>query len=359
MVFSLFDHPWFSALLCHRDIDALFCAKADIKAMLRFETALAEVEAAHGVIPQSAGAAIVDAIGTYSPEIERLSAGIARDGVIVPTLVEDLRRAVGEELAGYVHFGATSQDVIDTSLMLRIKETLAIFRRDLAAVIEQLDRLKCADGQIPISGRTRMQRALPIAFADRSESWMSPLRDHLDALDHLSGHVPAVQFGGAVGTLDQLGDKGRAVRAGLAATLDLIDPGRAWHTERSRLVDLAGWLAKTSGSLGKIGQDLVLMAQNEVGEIAFASGGQSSAMPFKRNPIQAEILISLARYNAGQLASMHQALIHEGERSGAAWTLEWLILPEMIAATAASLKLANVCLDGLKVQPATTSVSMS
>jgi 3-carboxy-cis,cis-muconate cycloisomerase len=121
------------------------------------------------------------------------------------------------------------------------------------------------------------------------------------------------------------------------------------------MTDLAHWLAQVSGALGKIGQDLVLMAQNEVGEAVLAVGGLSSAMDHKRNPVLAEVLIALARLNAGQLAAMHQALVHEGERSGAAWTLEWLVLPEMIATTAASLKVCAGCLQGLEIRSSTSS----
>ncbi|MGI9436269.1 MAG: 3-carboxy-cis,cis-muconate cycloisomerase [Geminicoccaceae bacterium] len=351
MAFSPFDHPWFSALLNRSDIDALFGVDADIAAMLRFEAALAEVEAAHGVIPKTAAPVIAEAARGFRPDVQRLAAGVARDGVVVPTLIACLRQAVGEANAGFVHVGATSQDVIDTSLMLRIKEAFPLFRDDLAAVLGHLDSLKTRDGQIGMMAKTRMQRALPITFADRCQNWMNPLQHHLDDLEGLSRQVPAVQFGGAVGTLERLGDQAANIRADLATRLGLIDPGRAWHTDRSRLVDFGNWLAKTSGSLGKIGQDLVLMAQNEVGEVSFPASGRSSAMPFKQNPIQAELLVTLARFNAGQLASMHQALVHEGERSGAAWTLEWLILPEMIAATAASLKLAATCLEKLRAHP--------
>lgn len=349
MAFSLFDHPHFSALLRHAEVAELFGAEAEISAMLRFEAALAEVEADLGVIPRDAGAAIVATIREFQPAFDALAAGIRRDGVIGPGLIEKLREAVPEAYRAHVHVGATSQDVIDTGLILRMKQVLAVLRRDSEAILDSLKKLSSQQGMARIMGRTRMQRALPITFGDRIETWKSPLARHLNALDDLENTLLAVQFGGAVGTLDALGERGSEVRAALAERLGLIDPGRAWHAERDRVVDLAAWLAKVSGSIGKIGQDLVLMAQNEVGEAILASGGSSSTMPHKRNPIQAEILIALARFNAGQVASIHQSLVHEGERSGAAWTLEWLILPEMIAATAASLMISKDCLDGLTV----------
>ncbi|MGI9508694.1 MAG: 3-carboxy-cis,cis-muconate cycloisomerase [Geminicoccaceae bacterium] len=349
MAFSLFDHPHFSDLLRHDGIAELFSADADIAAMLRFEQALTEVEAELGVIPKEASAAIIASIRQFRPAMVDLAAGVARDGVIGPSLVAGLRDAVPEAIRTFVHFGATSQDVVDTSLMLRMKQAFSILRQDLEAVVGELDRLGLEQGDVPIIGRTRMQQALPITFADRLKSWTKPLARQLERTDDLAGHVLAVQFGGPVGTLDQLGDKGPAVRAALADRLGLSDPGEAWHAARDRIVDIGGWLTTISGGLGKIGQDVALMAQNEVGEIRLEGGGLSSAMPYKRNPIRAEILVALARFNAGQQASLHQSMIHEGERSGAAWTLEWLVLPEMVATTAASLALSRRCLQGLTV----------
>ena len=140
-----------------------------------------------------------------------------------------------------------------------------------------------------------------------------------------------MQFGGAAGTLEKLGDKGRAVRAALAAALGLGDAPQ-WQSQRDRIAELGGWLATITGALGKLGQDVALMAQAG-GEIALAGGGSSSAMPHKANPVGAEVLVALARFNAAQLGGLHQAMVHEQERSGAAWTLEWLLLPPMLIAT--------------------------
>ncbi len=349
MAFSLFDHPYFADLLQHREIAGLFTPDAELSAMLRFEAALTDVQADLGIIPKEAGIAIGTAIRQFQPGTDKLAAGIRRDGVIGPSLIASLREEMPKAYRGHVHVGATSQDLVDTGLILRLKQALALLRRDLEAVLESLDRLAIRGGNIPIMGRTRMQQALPISLAIRLGTWKSPLARYLQALDGLENHVLAVQFGGAVGTLDKLGKRGPDVRAALADRLGLTDPGRSWHAERDRIADLAGWLAKISGSLGKIGQDLTLMTQNEVGEAVLASSGSSSVMAHKRNPIQAEVLVTLARFNAGQLAAIHQAMVHEGERSGAAWTLEWLILPEMIAATAAALMIGKDCLDGLKI----------
>lgn len=349
MAYSLFDHRHFSTILQHDRIAALFSEEAEIDAMLRFEGILAAVEADLDIIPKAAGKVIETTAATLRPQSERLMIGIQRDALVVPILVQILREAVGTEHGRHVHFGATSQDVLDTGLILRLREALTILRNDLAMVISTLEDFKAKLGKVEIMGRTRMQRALPITFGDRIDTWTEPLFHHQDTLMSLGSRLLTVQFGGAVGTLDKLGDDGPNVRAALAKRLKLADPGRAWHAQRDRIADLAHWLSQVSGGIGKIGQDLMLMTQNEIGEITLASTGTSSTMPHKRNPVQAELLVTLARLNAGKIATMGQSIIHEGERSGVAWTLEWFVLPEMVATTAASLMIAKTVLEGLEM----------
>ena len=349
MTFSLFDHPHFKSLLGRDDLAALFTPEAEIDAMLRFEAGLALAEADAGVIPAASAAAIIEAIGRFEPDADALAAGVARDGLVVPALITALRATLDEPHRPHLHFGATSQDVIDTGLVLRLKAASALLRQDLERIIEKLDQLSRKHGHQPLMGRTRMQRALQVHVADRIGIWRGPLAGHLDALGRLEKLLFAVQFGGPVGTLDALGDDGPRVRALLAVRLDLADPGGCWHTDRGRIADFGGWLSKVSGSLGKIGQDVALMAQNEIGEVVVSGGGRSSAMAHKRNPIGAELLVALARSNAAQLGGLHQALVHEGERSGSAWTLEWLTLPLMVAATGAALGLADRLLDQLEL----------
>lgn len=347
MTSSLFDHPHFKPLLSRDDLAALFSAGVEVAAMLRFEAALAEAEAEAGVIPEAAASAIVETTKNFEPDDAVLAAGVGRDGLVLPVLVNEFRKELDEAHRPYLHFGATSQDVIDTGLMLRLKEAFELLRADIEGVAGQLEKLAAAAGSRPLMGRTRMQRALPVRLADRIGIWKAPLLQHLAALEELRGYALTVQFGGPVGTLEKLGDKGPLVRKNLAEKLALVDPGCCWHTDRSRIADIANWLAKLSGTLGKIGQDVVLMAQNEVGEVELLGGGLSSAMPHKKNPVRAEMLVSLARYNAVQLGGIHQAVIHENERSGSAWTLEWLTLPMMVATTGAALGVAGGLLDDM------------
>ena len=334
---SAFDHPLLSGLLGDEEMTALIGAEAEIGAMLRFEAALAQAESETGVIPPEAARDIARTLETFRPDIAALKAGAARDGVVVPDLVRQIRQAVGEPCAKHVHFGATSQDVIDTALVLRALQCLDLLEQRLATLADAFVDLSARFGDRSLMAHTRMQPAIPIRVADRIESWRAPILRHLDRLDTLRRSIAVIQFGGAAGTLDAFGDKGSAVRAALAARLGLAD-AQQWHSQRDRIADLANWLSLVTGSLGKFGQDIALMA-DAGGEIELAGGGSSSAMEHKRNPIDAELLVTLARFNAVQLSGLHQALVHEQERSGSAWTLEWMILPQMLIATGASSRL--------------------
>ncbi|RWD72469.1 3-carboxy-cis,cis-muconate cycloisomerase [Mesorhizobium sp.] len=338
MTVSPFDHPLFSGLLGDEEAARHFSVEADIAAMLGFERALAEAEAGCGVIPRDAEAAILKTLAAFRPDTARLRAGVARDGVVVPELVRQIKATVGAPHDAYVHFGATSQDVIDTSLVLRLRQAIDHIGLLLGENIVRITGLELEFGERQFMAMTRMQPAIPITATNRTASWRAPLDRHQQRLAEISGGLLALQFGGAAGTLEKLGDKATAVRAALAAKLGLADAPQ-WHSQRDALAEFASWLSLVTGSLGKFGQDVALMALKGP-DIKLSGGGGSSAMPHKQNPVKAEALVALARFNAVQLSGMHQALVHEQERSGAAWTLEWLILPQMVVATAAALRLA-------------------
>ena len=340
MTVSPFDHPHLSGLLGDEETSRLFSAEAELAAMLAFERALAEAEADEGVISQEASEAIVATLASFVPDVTALNAGVSRDGVVVPELVRQLRAHVGAPHGDNVHFGATSQDVIDTALVLRLKVVVDRLDGLLSDVIVRLTGLEQRFGTAPLMGRTRMQAAIEITVFDRIRAWREPLERHRARLATIRLELLVVQFGGAAGTLEKLGDKGAAVRRSLAQKLGLGDAPQ-WHSQRDRLADFASLLSLITGSLGKFGQDIALMAQDG-SEITLSGGGGSSAMPHKHNPVAAEVLVALARFNATQLSGMHHALVHEQERSGAAWTLEWLLLPQMAVATAASLRQAGM-----------------
>ncbi len=340
MSLSPFDHPFLGGLLGDAELAAAFAAEADLAAMLAFEAALAMAEGAEGGIPPEAAAAIAHTARAFTPDMSCLAAATARDGVVVPELVAQLRAAVGEPNARYVHHGATSQDVIDSSLVKRLKDAAQILDRRLAALIAELDVLVAAEGDRRLMGHTRMQRARAITLGHKMAGWREPLLRHRRRLAEMVQRVFIVQLGGAVGDRAELGSHGDAVADRIADALGLGRSGRAWHTERDGLCEFGGWLVLVAGSLGKLGADIALMAQNEMEELRLRSGGRSSAMPEKSNPVAAEVLVTLARFNAAMGGGLQGALVHENERSGSAWTLEWMILPQMAMATGAGLRLA-------------------
>jgi 3-carboxy-cis,cis-muconate cycloisomerase len=341
MTVSAFDHPFLSGLLGDEEVGAFFSAEAELKAMLDFEAALSAAETEKNVIPGTAGTAITKAIASFRPDIEKLRQSTARDGVVVPELVRQLRAAVGKPHAEYVHFGATSQDVIDTGFALRIGKVLDILQDRIEALIERLGELDMRDGAIPVMAHTRMQAAIEVPASRKILSWREPLLRHRARLSAVREGIAVLTFGGAAGTLDKLGSAGEQVAARMAKRLGLGLVPRARHSERDGQAELAGWLSLVTGSLGKMGADIALAAQSEIGEIRLKSGGGSSAMPHKVNPVGAEVLVTLARFNATLVSGMHQALVHENERSGTTWTLEWMLLPQMVVATGAALRAAN------------------
>lgn len=349
----MLPYPLLQALVGDEEVGAFFSNEAELSALLRVEATLAEAEAKAGLISDEAAKRIAESCGSFQADWDGLAAGLAQDGVIVPGFVKQLRAAVGEAHAKAVHLGATSQDIIDTALVLRLKDVIEIFEHRLDTMIHTLRVLKDRDGSTPLMAHTRMQQALPFTVADKIDTWIQPLERHREALEALAPRLLVVQLGGPIGTRGELKGHGDAVADAIAEILGL-GSARSWHSQRDRIGEFAAFLSLLSGALGKIGQDIALMAQNEMGEVRLATGGGSSAMPHKSNPVPAEILVTLARFNAGLLGTLHQALVHENERSGAAWTLEWMVLPQMLVATAAGLRSAQALLGSISFSPSMT-----
>jgi 3-carboxy-cis,cis-muconate cycloisomerase len=335
MSLSPFEHPFLSGLFGDAELSDLFSAEADIAAMLRFEIALAKAQVTAGVIPADEAQSITNGLADFSADIDKLRDGVAKDGVVIPEFVRQLRSAVGGDAAAKVHFGATSQDVIDSSLILRLKDATDILMRRLSDIVSSMEDIDVRDGGNVLMGYTRMQPAIAITVADRVASWAEPLRRDLARLEQVIQGGFAVQLGGAAGTLEKLGENAPAVRRELSRILGLQDRPQ-WHSQRDVIVEFGTILALITGSVGKFGQDVALLAQMG-GEIRLSGGGGSSAMPHKQNPVAAEALVTLARFNATQISALHHAMLHEQERSGGAWMLEWLTLPQMVLATGSSL----------------------
>lgn len=324
-----FDHPWLGGLFADPDTTALWSPEAQLAGMRAFEAAFSRALGDEGA---------ARAIEGMDFDMDDLRAGTAQDGVVVPRLVRQMKAQAGDAAA--VHKGATSQDVIDTATAIAMRDTLALIDARLDVLEQALRDLDARFGARPLMGRTRMQAATEITVADRIAPWLLPLAYHRARIAQARPRVARLQLGGASGDRRDLGDKADTVAADMAAALGLENPPRAWHAMRDGVAEFAGILSLVSGTLGKMGQDIALMAQQGIEEIALSGGGTSSAMAHKQNPVLAELLVTLARFNATQLAGVHQALIHEQERSGAAWALEWMILPQMAQATGRALSAA-------------------
>jgi 3-carboxy-cis,cis-muconate cycloisomerase len=343
MTGSLTSSGLFGRYLHDPDIADLFGQPAFLAAMLRFERAWTSALRDTGSVSVQDADRALAAIDAFAPDIAALGLGAERDGMPVPELVRALRSSLGGA-APAIHTGATSQDVIDTAMVLTLQAAAAMIADRLAKSRAHLARLKERYGAGTLTGRTRMQAARTIPVAARLTVWSNTLQEAGDTLATASASL-AVQIGGAVGLRD--GDKGDEIAAHVARTLGLkLTP--VWHADRQAMVSYGHGLSLVTGALGKIGQDVVLMAQQGIGEIALKGGGTSSVMPHKQNPVGAEALVALARYVAGQQGILAQALIHEQERSGAAWALEWVTLPAMTEACGAAARHADNLLGSIE-----------
>jgi 3-carboxy-cis,cis-muconate cycloisomerase len=339
--FSPLDSQLYGASFTNARVAELFSDAHHVKTMLEVEAALARVQAGLGMIPKDAALEIERAAKSLEVDIAQLRAGIANDGFPVIDLVKQLREKVSSPAADLVHFGATTQDILDTANALRNRDALEIIRELLETVIAQLAQLAGAHRGTIMAGRTHTQQALPITFGFKVASWLAPLLRHHQRLRELEPRINLVQFGGAVGTLAALGNRGLEVQHALAAELNLNQPLMPWHTQRDSVAELAGWLALVTSSLGKMAQDVLLLAQSEIAEVresGDANRGGSSTMPQKSNPITSELILTISRMNATLLPALHYANLHEHERGTHGMQLEWLTLAQMIGLTSGALE---------------------
>lgn len=336
MAVSPFESAWAGPHLGDPETAALFSDAAEIAAMVHVEAALACVQGRLGLIPAEVGEAIAIALDGVVIDPAVLGPGTAGSGIPVPALVQALRELVGGQAAQYLHWGATTQDIVDTGLVLRLARLCDLLGGRLDAVIAALAHQARAHRDLVIAARTWGQVSTPTTFGLRVAGWLAPLVRHRDRLAELRPRLLVVSCGGASGTMAAMGTKGLAVEAGLAEALGLAVAPKPWHAERDGVAELGGWLSLVTGSLGKMGVDLKLMAAH--GTARAGAAGGSSTMPQKANPVGAEALMALARHNATGLAALHGALVHAEERDAGAWVTEWLALPPMAAATGSALR---------------------
>ncbi|MGH9818351.1 MAG: 3-carboxy-cis,cis-muconate cycloisomerase, partial [Candidatus Acidiferrales bacterium] len=324
---------------------------AFVRALVEVEIALARAEARVGVIPASA-AEKLSKVTADKVDITALTKGTVRSGFPIIALVQELRRQVKPDAAVYLHWGATTQDIMDTACVLQLRSAVELIRKRMVEIAHALRSLADKHRSTILAGRTHSQQALPITFGFKVAGWLAPLIRHADRLAEIQARLLVVQFGGAAGTLAALGDKGLAVKGEFARELDLGVTAMPWHAQRDNFVEFAGWLSLVTGSLAKMAQDIILMAQTEVAELGESGDegrGGSSTMPQKSNPITSELIVAAARTNAALLSALHNGQIHEHERATHGWQVEWLTLPQMTILTGGVLKQAAYLAKNLQV----------
>ena len=349
---SALDSKIFGSLFGDFEINQVLTDEAYVRALVEVETALARAEGSVGVIPRAAADQISSAADPNKINLESLAKGTVRSGFPIIALVQEIRKAVGREAASYVHWGATTQDIMDTASVLQLRAAIRLYKERLREAARYLSELANRHRVTVLAGRTHSQQALPVSFGLKVAAWLAPLIRHAARLDEISPRLLVVQFGGAAGTLAALGDKGLAVMHVLADELGLDAPVMPWHAQRDNLVEFAGWLSLLTSSLGKMAQDIILLAQTEVGEVSESAEegrGGSSTMPQKSNPITSELILAAARTNASLLSGLHQAQIQEHERATHGWQVEWLTLPQMVALTGGALKHAVYLAKNLQI----------
>ena len=342
----------FAPLFGDAGVDAMLSDRARLQAMLDVEAALAEAGARAGVIPTAAAAAIRTAAQVERLDVAALASDAADAGNLAIPLIKQLTRAVAAadaDAARHVHWGATSQDIIDTGLILQVRAAVPVIlghlqRAEAAAARQAREHIDTL-----MVGRTWLQHAVPITFGLKAAGWLDALdRQRLSLADGLE-QARVLQFGGAAGTLAALGDRAGEVAAQLAAILELRNPDVPWHAHRDRVATLACGLGVTCGVLGKIARDLALLAQTEVAEAIDDRAGGSSAMPQKQNPVRASVALAAAGRAPGLVAAILAAMPQEHERGLGGWQVEWTALPELIRVTAGASRAMADALDTLRV----------
>ena len=338
---SIADSAIYRTLFSDDATAALFTDSAEIRAMLLVEGALARVQGQLGIIPETAAAFIDRAAREVQIDPAALAQETATNGVPVPGLVAAFRKAMqAPEHAQYLHWGATSQDIVETAQALRLRRVLELWDAGLAGLIAALGQLARTHADLSMAARTYGQAATPTSFGAVVAGWGHPLIRHRQALADLRPALATVSLGGAAGTLSAMGAEGPAVRSALAQALDLADPGHSWHAERDRMGALAAWMTGVTTSLAKMGEDLILMTQSGINEIRLEGAGGSSTMPQKQNPVGPSVLVALARQVLALSGAVQGAGVHRQQRDGAAWFVEWLCLPQLCISTGRAIALA-------------------
>ena len=348
MAASVFDSPLYAHLFPTGEAGRLFSDTAAIRAMLLVEGALAHAQGAQGVIPELSAKAIQRATMEIQIDPGAIARATGENGVSVPGLVAAFRAEMNApEHAQFVHWGATSQDIIDTGLMLRLRQLLLLAETDLRAIVAALSTQAGQHASTPMAARTYGQQATPTSWGAVLADWGHGLCDLIDALPALRASSLLVSLSGAAGTSSALGDDAAQTRAALAKGLGLNDPARSWHVDRSSILRIADWLVQVTSILSRMGATLIALTSSEIGEVTLGAAGASSTMPQKQNPVGPSALQALGHQMTGLRAALAPATQHLHQRDGAAWFAEWMILPQIALGTACALQHAKTLSESM------------
>lgn len=348
---TVFDSVLFRDMFGTAEMRAVFSDEALVGRYLEAEAALARAQARCGVVPKEAATAIDAASRAIVIDYDKLRHETEIVGYPILPLVHQLAAAAGD--AGrYVHWGATTQDIMDTANVLQIRAALTIVTRDLRELRGILADLARKYRDTPMAGRTHLQQALPVTFGYKAAVWLSSIDRHIERVDQALPRILLGEFAGAAGTLASIGDGGLVMQKLFCEELDLNQPAITWHVARDGIAESVTLLGLITGTLGKIATDVMMMSASEFGEVSepFVPGrGASSTMPQKRNPISSELMLAAAKAVRQHVAAMLDGMIHDFERATGPWHLEWVSLPESFLLTASSLANAKFMLAGLVV----------
>lgn len=333
-------------------VDRIFSLAGHVAQMLRFEAALARAQARAGLVSGDVAEQIASRCDPALVDADAIMRDAAWTGTPVVPLLQQLTEQLPPSARDWVHLGATSQDVVDTALVLQMREGIGVLLVELTAVGDAAALLAERHRAAPMAGRTLLQHAVPITFGLKAARWLSAVTRQVRELERVRRELLVLQFGGAAGTLAALGTDGTRVAAHLAEALDLPLPHLPWHAERDRPAGVVAALGIVAGTMAKIATDLVLLAQAEVGEISEggpAGKGGSSAMPHKHNPVDAMQALAAARLAIGVVSVVLGGMAQEHERAVGGWQAEWQAIPEVFRQVARAVHHVRLALDNLEV----------
>ncbi|KAF1996671.1 3-carboxy-cis,cis-muconate cycloisomeras-like protein [Amniculicola lignicola CBS 123094] len=351
---SAIDSAIFRTLFGTDEIRKVFDDRAYLNRCVDAETALARAQSRCNVIPSHIGDVVTSKAEGAELDFDRIRRETEIVGYPILPLIRQLSAVCGDEAGRYVHWGATTQDIMDLASMLQMKQGLEIVERTLKSVIKNLESLSREHRDTPMAGRTHLQHALPITFGHKCAIWLSGFQRHLERLEQLKPRALMVQFGGAAGSLASLGsgDDGIRVRKEMARDLGLTDPPITWHVARDGVAEITNYLALVGGSLGKLALDIIIMSSNELSEVSepfVPHRGASSTMPQKRNPISSEVILAASKILRSNASLVLDGMVSDFERASGPWHLEWVAVPESFVIAVGALNQADFALSGLVV----------